>query len=82
MIDGGATSPALPCHSAVIGRREVGPARLRQIIQVSKSATADSDWRYSTHRPWLLDCPVKPGNDTDRVSLIGKGSISVIASQR
>jgi hypothetical protein len=25
--------------------------------------------RSSKHRPWLLDCPVKPGNDTERISL-------------
>src|SRR5260221_13005459 len=26
----------------------------------------------SKHRPWLLACPVKPGNDTCRVNLIVK----------
>src|SRR5216683_4757410 len=28
--------------------------------------------RSSKHRPWILDCPVKPGKDTDRISLKGK----------
>src|ERR1700730_15119927 len=30
--------------------------------------------RSSKHRPWLLDCPVKPGNDTVRVKLTVKCS--------
>src|ERR1700730_6472213 len=39
-------------------------------IKWSKSETSDFDWRSSNHRPGILDCPVKPGNDTDRVKLI------------
>jgi hypothetical protein len=30
--------------------------------------------RSSKQRPRVLDCPVKPGNDTNRVSAIGKCS--------
>src|SRR5712692_7434643 len=26
--------------------------------------------RSSNHRPWVLDCPVKPGNDTGRINTI------------
>src|SRR5260221_1189785 len=33
-------------------------------IKWSKSETSDFDWRSSKQRPWILDCPVKPGNDT------------------
>ena len=33
-----------------------------------------STGRSSKHRPGVLDCPVKPGNDTDRVGVIEKCS--------
>src|SRR5215467_3262014 len=33
--------------------------------------------RPSNHRPGILDCPVKPGNDTNRVNLIEKCSNSL-----
>src|SRR6266851_6094968 len=33
--------------------------------------------RSSNHRPWILDCPVKPGNDTRRINLTVKCSTAV-----
>ena len=44
------------------------------LTKMSKSEASDFDWRSSKHRPRILDCPVKPGNDTGRISLIEKTS--------
>src|SRR5216683_8272764 len=46
------------------GLTEVGPARLRHLTKWSKSEASDFDWPSSKHRPWILGCPVKPGNDS------------------
>src|SRR5580704_17114549 len=56
--------------STVIARLDRSRACPTSVLnEGSKSEVSDFDWRSSKHRPWLLDSPVKPGNDTGRVNL-------------
>jgi len=55
-------------NAAVIANLEHFPMSLTSILLSSPGLTG----RSGNHRPGILDCPVKPGNDTGKVSLIGK----------
>jgi len=59
-------------HAAAIP--EKGPPRRRLAVFVYVDTTTlsspGSTGRSSKHRPGVLDCPVEPGNDTDRVRRI------------
>ena len=55
-------------HYRVSASLEHFLVRLTSFVLSSPGLTG----RSSKDRPWILDCPVKPGNDTGRISLIEK----------
>jgi hypothetical protein len=50
------------------------PGQFRKAVARASLSTIGASRRSSTHRLWLPDCPLKPGNDTNRVNFIGMRS--------
>jgi hypothetical protein len=68
LLSGNWRSRPVEAHSRVSASLEHFPVRSTPFVLSSPGLTG----RSSKHRPWILDCPVKPGNDTGRISLIEK----------
>jgi hypothetical protein len=68
LLSGNCRPRPAEAHSRVSASLEHFLVRLTPFVLSSPGLTG----RSSNRRPWILDCPVKPGNDTGRISLIEK----------
>ena len=68
LLSGNLRPRPVEAHSRVSLSIEPSPTSLTPVMLSSPGLTG----RSSKHRPWILDCPVKPGNDGDRTNTIEK----------